>query len=93
MKHASSEMKGDTDIVRAAVRTSGLALAFAAVELTTCRDIVMEAVRHNPMPLQFAAWNMRTDRDVVLTAAMGNIGCLKHTDPQMARAVRRFLKP
>ena len=54
LKDASKNIKGDGEIVMAAVRQNGWALRFASEDLRGDRDIVMTAVRQDIGVLMFA---------------------------------------
>ncbi|CAJ1398099.1 unnamed protein product [Effrenium voratum] len=71
LKFASFELlerKLIHNLVRTAVRSSGLSLMHAPPELRKEKELVMEAVRQNGMALQFAAEELRVDPEVVREA-------------------------
>ncbi|CAE7198334.1 unnamed protein product [Symbiodinium microadriaticum] len=63
---AAEELQADRDLVLAAVRTSGMALSFAAAPLRC--EIVLIAVAQNGNMLEQAALPLRGDKEVVLSA-------------------------
>ena len=71
-RHASEELKGDREVVIAAVRRNGGALWSASEELKRDSEVVVEAARQNGDALQFASEEQRRDRDVLLEAVRQN---------------------
>ena len=59
LKSAPEELKGDREIVMAAVRQSGWALQYAAEEMKGDREVVMAAVAKSGYVLQFATEEMK----------------------------------
>jgi len=68
LKHASSALRADRDIVLAAVARTGCALQYASSELRADRDVVLAAVARDGHALQYASPELRANRDVVLAA-------------------------
>eukprot|EP01050_Picozoa_sp_SAG11_P026223 SAG11_NODE_6202_length_1365_cov_4.463665_1_plen_208_part_10 len=67
------ELKGDREVVLAAVGQKGRALEYAAEELRGDGEVVLAAVVQNGSALEYAAAKMRGNREVVL-AAVGQDG-------------------
>ena len=68
LQHASLELRGDREVVMAAVAEHGYALEFASEDLRGDREVVMAAVANDGDALRFAAECLRGDREVVMTA-------------------------
>ena len=68
LEHATEELKGDREIVMAAVSKYGFTLQFAAEELKGDREIVTKAVSKCGCALQFATEELRGDREIVMQA-------------------------
>merc|ERR1719183_2884697 len=61
-------LREDRESVLAAVKTNGLAIAYAAEALKQDRKIALEAVRQDGSALQFLPQEFRSDRELVLLA-------------------------
>ena len=69
LEHASEALKGDKEIVTAAVNQNGKSLKHASEVLRADRNIVMAAVVHSDgMPYQFASEALRGDREIITAA-------------------------
>ena len=69
LEHASEALKGDKEIVTAAVNQNGKSLKHASEVLRADRNIVMAAVVHSDgMPYQFASEALRGDKEIVTAA-------------------------
>ena len=66
LEWASEEMKGDRDIVLAAVRQDSAAVKLASEEMKGDRDIVMAAVQVDGWALEHAAQEMKEDVEIVV---------------------------
>src|SRR5277367_2273834 len=64
----SEGFRDDRDVVLAAVRRNGWALAIASENLRADREVVLAAVRQNGWILDRASEDLRADREVVITA-------------------------
>lgn len=69
---APEDLRGDREVVLAAVRQEGRALEFASEALRADREVVLEAVRQNGFALAHAAPALRGERVVVQAAARQN---------------------
>ncbi len=54
-KHAAAELKGDREVVIAAVKRNGRALYYAAADLKGDREVVIAAVTQDVRALEFAS--------------------------------------
>lgn len=61
---ASAELRGNADIVRAAVNNDGNNLQYASANLKNDRDIVLAAIRKTPCALGFAPPDFQKDPDM-----------------------------
>ena len=61
-------LRGDREIVLAAVKQAGLALQHASAELQGDREVVLEAVKQNGWALDYASQELRGDRAFMLEA-------------------------
>eukprot|EP00971_Amphidinium_carterae_P326564 6457434-Amphidinium_carterae.1 len=68
LQDAPEELKGDQDVVLAAVARDGMALQWAAEELKADRDIVLAAVAEDGRALRWAAELLKSSKDIVLVA-------------------------
>ena len=83
LQSATEELKGDYEIVMAAVSQDGYALQDAAEELKGDREIVMAAVSQNGGALRFAAEELKGDREIVM-AAVSHFGeALRHATKEL----------
>jgi hypothetical protein len=62
------------------VKGNGLALEFAAKDLSRDREIVLAAVAEDGMALQYADCSLKNDRDIVMTALANNAMALQYAD-------------
>ena len=83
LQFASSKLRGDRDVVIAAVRRLGLALAHAHTNLQKDRSVVMIAVRDEGEALEFASDDLKGDRVLVLEAVTQNGDALYHAAEEM----------
>ena len=56
------ELKGDKEIVLAAVKSYGDALQYARTELKGNKEIVLEAIKNNGSVLQYASEKLKADK-------------------------------
>ena len=71
-QNASPKLRGDRDVVLAALSKNGVALRYAAPELRRDRDVVLAALSSSDVALRYASPELRRDRDVVLAALFKN---------------------
>ena len=67
LKHASSALQADREVVDLAMRDNAWALKFAAEEFREDREIILHAIKQSGSLLQLAPSLMRADPDLVLT--------------------------
>jgi hypothetical protein len=67
-EEASAPFRRDREVVRAAVRQNGMALAYASAPLRADKGIVLRAVRQKGEALRHASYMLRFDPDVVYAA-------------------------
>ena len=72
LSNTTEELKGDREIVMAAVSQFGPALKYATEELKGDHEIVMAAVSKQGMALEYATEELKGDRDIVLAAVSNN---------------------
>ena len=90
LQYLSADLRGNREIVLAAVRTrsqalgitgdghiSGLPLSYATAELRADREVVLAAVQREGSSLIYASNELQADRDVVLTA-LSHAGATLH---------------
>ena len=65
LQYASEELRGDLDMVLAAVKSNGYALTHASEELKNNKDVALEAVRKDGQALEYASEELRGDRDMI----------------------------
>ena len=71
LRFASSKLQADREVVLAAVKQNGGALAFASDDLLFGdREVMLAAVTGNPCGIMFASKELCADREIVLTATM-----------------------
>ena len=84
LEHASEALRGDREIVLAAVPTSyGRALRFASDELLHDRQFVLDAVRLDGSALQYVPEALRGDKEIVLVAVRQFGFALTHASPAL----------
>ena len=72
LSYASNALKGDQEVVLAAMNQIFLALEFASAALLTDRGFILTAVQKNGFALSYASVNDRDDPDVVMPAVKQN---------------------
>ena len=72
LQFESDALKGDAEVVTAAVRQNGLALQFASDALKGDAEVVTAAVNNNGLALQFASDALKGNDDVVYIAMRQN---------------------
>jgi hypothetical protein len=82
---APAELRGDRDIVLAAVAQDGNNLKYAAAELKRDREVVLAAVTRNGRALGSAAAELRGDREIVLTAVVQDRMALRCVPAELHR--------
>ena len=75
--HAPPELRGDQEVVAAAVKESGFALEFASEALRGNREVVLAAVEQDGRALRYASVALRGDRDFLLVAVEQNADALE----------------
>jgi hypothetical protein len=68
LRRASTELRADHEVVKAAVKQNGLALRHASKELRADSDVVKAAVKQSGMALCHASEELRANKEVVLDA-------------------------
>ena len=71
------ELRGDKEVVLAAVKIDARALQFASDNLKNDKKVMLAAVRNNAKALQFAPDDLKNDKEIVLTAVRNNGETLK----------------
>jgi hypothetical protein len=66
LQHAPPEVRGDKEVVLAAVRQCGSALRYASEDLRGDLDVVREAVKFSATNLRFAAAAIRANSELVM---------------------------
>lgn len=69
----TEELRGDRELVEAAISANGIALRHLPAHLCEERDLVLRAVRQCGRALAFASPALREDREVALAAAMQDV--------------------
>ena len=77
LEDAPSEIRGDKDVVLAAVQSDGHALRWSSQELRRDKEVVLEALRTTPFALQHAAPELQSDKEVVMTAVSACGRCMQ----------------
>ncbi|CAK9011112.1 Calcium-dependent protein kinase 26 [Durusdinium trenchii] len=72
LQDLSEELRGDKELVLAAVSANGWCLEFASFLLRGDRDVAMAAVQSDAAALEFVSESLKRDRGVVLAAAQRN---------------------
>jgi hypothetical protein len=85
LEYASAELKGNRELVLAAVVQDGRALQYASAELQGDREVVLAAIGQNGMALEDASAELKGDREVVLAAVAQNGLALKHASAELRR--------
>merc|ERR1719199_770635 len=71
LRFASAELRGDKDLVLAAIEGFPAALEDAAPVLQDDRMFILEAMKRNGKALDFARPEFQVDREIAWTAAQG----------------------
>lgn len=88
----AADLRNDFEIVKAAVKDCGLALAEASVDLRNDKKIVMAAVAQDGQALLLASPALRNDHEIVITAVASKGLALAHAletqihDPEIVQA-------
>jgi hypothetical protein len=83
LRHASTELQGDREVVLAAVAKNGGALEYASVELKGDREVVLAAVAKAGNALEYASAELQADREVVLVAVAEEGRALKYASAEL----------
>lgn len=78
LRDAPEAVLFDSEVVRTAIGSSGMALEYAAEELRADRSIVIAAVERNGQALQFATTELRSDREIALAAVLCCPAAFRH---------------
>ncbi len=73
---AGSDYTNNKEVVMAAVKNNGQALAFASPSMQEDKEVVMAAVKNDGSAIQFASASLQKDKDVLLTSVKNNIYAL-----------------
>ena len=82
---AAAELRGDHDVVLAAVRRDGAALFAATAELKGNREVVLAAVTQNGLALFSASAELKADPEVVYVAVAQDPDAVRYAPPQFRR--------
>ncbi|CAJ1341555.1 unnamed protein product [Effrenium voratum] len=66
--YAGEQLKGDRQVVLAAVQQQGCALLFASDSMRSDRAVVLQAIQQNGMALQHASEELQMDKDLIVEA-------------------------
>jgi len=66
LQFASKYLRGDKDVVLAAVKQDGHALYYASKALRADKEVVLEAVKNEGIALRFASNALKNDKELVL---------------------------
>ena len=85
MQYASEELRGDREVVLAAVKSNGNQLEYASEALRGDREIVLAAVKFNGDQLEYASEELRGDKEIVLAAVQhsGSYGALQYASEEL----------
>ncbi|CAE7365281.1 CPK26 [Symbiodinium natans] len=86
LQDLSEELRGDREIVLAAVESCGWALEFASSLLRTDPSVVLRAVRSDALALEFASEALRRDSGIVLEAVSRNGWALCFASEELRRS-------
>ena len=92
LEHLSEKLKGDKELVLAAVLQDGNALLYASEELKGDKELVLAAVRQDGYALFYASEELRVDWDVVLEAVRQYSGVLPHISQKLTFNRKFMLK-
>jgi len=81
--YSNGALRGDREVVMAAVERDGLTLQRAADDLKADREIVQAAVQDKGGALEFASEALRRDREVVMTAIREDACALEHASEEL----------
>ena len=80
---APVSIKGDKEVVLAAVVQDGKALQFASPELRADKEVALAAVNQNAWALEWVPPELRGDREVVLAAVAVSGRCMQFASPEL----------
>eukprot|EP01051_Picozoa_sp_SAG22_P012986 SAG22_NODE_1405_length_4491_cov_3.141849_1_plen_1328_part_10 len=83
LANASNALRGDKEVVLAAVAKHGPALRHAAAGLKGDRNVVLAAVAQNGRALEYVAEELKGDREVVLAAVAQHTLALEHAAAEL----------
>lgn len=78
-------LKGDKEVVLAAVQSYGWALQYASKELRGDREVVLVAVKNFGGALRYASKELKEDREIVLTAVQNFGGELRYAGDELKK--------
>ena len=90
LAHAAEKLRGDHEVVLAAVKQSADVLEYAAEELRGDREVVLAAVKESGDALEHVAEELRGDREVVLVVVKETGNALAHAVEEL-RGDREFV--
>lgn len=90
LSNFDESIRGDIDVVMAAVKLYGVALKYATPKLRNNKAIVLVAVKNNGKALEFASTRLQKDREVVLASVSNNKHALRFADRTL-RNNKKFL--
>ena len=77
------ELRGDKEVVLAAVKNDARALEFASDNLKNDKEIVLTAVQSKGEALKFASDKLKNDKEIVLTAAQNYGSFLQYASEEL----------
>ena len=83
LQYASEELKGDREVVMAAIKHTSWALEYASEELKGDREVVMAAVRQTGRALQYASAELKGDREVLMKAIKQTWEALQYASAEL----------
>eukprot|EP00968_Pinguiococcus_pyrenoidosus_P013213 scaffold1196_cov151-Pinguiococcus_pyrenoidosus.AAC.7 len=83
LQHAPDHLRGDRDVVLAAIAQDAAELRLASEELRGDREFVLAAVARNRRAFEFASEELRGDREVVLAAVAQDAAELRFASEEM----------
>merc|ERR1712136_388151 len=83
LEFAPAELRGNRDIVLAAIEQNGEALRHASAELRSDREVVLKAIVDSEWALAYAADELRTSWSFVLGAVRLNGAALQHANNEL----------
>ena len=88
--YASAELRGDKEVVLAAVKQYGDALEYASAELRGDKEVVLAAVAEDGTALGYASAELRNDKEAVLAAVAENDWALIYASAELRGDKQNF---